>query len=153
MHSEKGLLYHIYTQGNNGQRVFFDDDNYLFFLRKIKTHLVPFVDIMAWCLMPNHFHLMVLVNEVELIVDNISWSATNTSGSATNTSGSAAQSRAPINICSLQKSIGIILASYIRAINKQNKTTGSLFRGHKKAECLNYIDGITPSFYNTMQEH
>ena len=68
MHFEEGYIYHIYNQGNNKQRLFFNRDNYLFFLRKIKVHLLPYVDILAWCLMPNHFHLMVLVNSAELPV-------------------------------------------------------------------------------------
>jgi len=46
-------------------------------------------------------------------------------------------------------SIAIMLRSYTRAINKQNKTSGSLFRPHTKAECLNCPKGITPSYINT----
>ena len=30
--------------------------------------LSPYASIFAWCLMPNHFHLMVLVNETEMEV-------------------------------------------------------------------------------------
>jgi putative transposase len=50
---------------------------------------------------------------------------------------------------SFNDSLGIMLRSYTRAINKQNGTTGSLFRKETKAECLNRNDGITPSFYDT----
>lgn len=42
-----------------------------------------------------------------------------------------------------------MLASYTRAINKQNSTEGSLFRQKTKAEPLAEQNGITPSFYNT----
>jgi putative transposase len=66
MHFENGHLYHIYNQGNNKQKIFFDRDNYVFFLRKIRTHMLPYCDVLAYCLMPNHFHLMVSVNEVQL---------------------------------------------------------------------------------------
>ncbi len=48
-----------------------------------------------------------------------------------------------------QKSIGILLSSYTRAINKQNGFSGSLFRQKTKAECLNCANGIAPSFFNT----
>jgi len=34
----------------------------------------------------------------------------------------------------------------MRAINKQEKFTGALFREGTKAECLNRPNGITPSF-------
>ncbi len=63
MNFEKGYIYHIYNQGNNRQKIFFNRENYLFFLKKIKTYILPYSDIFAWCLMPNHFHLMVLVND------------------------------------------------------------------------------------------
>jgi len=66
MQFESGHIYHIFNQGNNRQMIFFDRENYLFFLRKMRTHILPFADILAWCLMPNHFHLMVYVNQTEV---------------------------------------------------------------------------------------
>lgn len=59
---------------------------------------------------------------------------------------SATLSRTPSKQDSFQKSIGILLASYTRAINKQKNTSGSLFRSKTKAECVNCPAGITPSF-------
>lgn len=56
---EKNKIYHIYNRGNNRQEIFFNRNNYLFFLKKIKIHLSPFIDIFCYCLMPNHFHLLV----------------------------------------------------------------------------------------------
>jgi putative transposase len=143
---DRNHIYHIYNQGNNKQKIFFSEDNYLFFLQKMKSHLLPYVDIMAWCLMPNHFHWMIYVREVE---------ACYKSGSA-HTSGSATESRAPTSgdekkIISLNHSIGILLASYTRAIQKQEGTSGSLFRDKTKAECVTKFNGITPSFYNSSQ--
>ncbi|HJV79009.1 MAG TPA: hypothetical protein VJ602_11560 [Paludibacter sp.] len=49
----------------------------------------------------------------------------------------------------LNKEIGILLASYTRAINIQEQRTGSLFRDKTHAECLTTPQGITPSFFNT----
>ncbi len=162
MQIEKGYIYHIYNQGNNRQKIFFERENYLFFLKKIKTHILPYVDILAWCLMPNHFHLMVLVNETELLFEQshpmspphsqgLTQSQTLTKQNPDSvSSGSATSSRAPTKIArtNLNKEIGILLASYTRAINKQKGTTGSLFRSKTKAECLNKPEGITPSFFN-----
>jgi len=129
MNFEKGYLYHIYNQGNNKQKIFFNKENYIFFLQKIKTFVLPYADILAWCLMPNHFHLMVLVNEIEFEDVKI---------------GSATSSRAPNT--NLNKSIGILLASYTRGINKEQNRSGSLFRDKTKAEWINCATGITPSF-------
>ena len=63
MKFEPNNLYHIYNRGNNSQPVFFEPENYNFFIGKIKHHLHPLVDILAYCLMPNHFHLLVSVPE------------------------------------------------------------------------------------------
>ena len=131
---EKGHIYHIYNQGNNRQKIFFNRENYFFFLGKMKEYILPYTDIMAWCLMPNHFHWMVYVRETDIF-----------------RSRGATQSRTPTisdNI-SFNKSIGILLASYTRAINNQENITGSLFREKTKAECLTAFNGITPSFFNT----
>ena len=134
MKFEKGYIYHIYNQGNNRQKIFFNRDNYLFFLKKIQVQITPYSDILAWCLMPNHFHLMVLVNEVSLPLDALTegFASSESPGSRT-----------------LNQSIGIMLRSYTNAINKQKNTSGSLFRNSTKSECLNCPNGITPSFYNT----
>ena len=68
MNFENGDLYHIYNQGNNKIPIFYSRENYIFFLKKIKLHLLPHADIIAWCLMPNHFHLMLYVHTLELII-------------------------------------------------------------------------------------
>ena len=152
---EKGHIYHIYNQGNNRQKIFFNRENYFFFLGKIKEYILPYADIMAWCLMPNHFHWMVYVRETDIFRSRgatQSRTPTNSGPSANATiSSDNSQSRTPTisdNI-SFNKSIGILLASYTRAINNQENITGSLFREKTKAECLTAFNGITPSFYNT----
>ena len=129
MQLEKGYLYHIYNQGNNKQKIFFNRENYIFFLKKIKTHVLPYADILSWCLMPNHFHLMVLVNETHLPTHPMTSSHRMSDKTRT-----------------LNNSIAIMLRSYTRAINKEKDTSGSLFRQKTKAECINCTNGITPSF-------
>ncbi len=51
-------FYHIYNRGNNKQDIFSRRENYLYFLKKIRKHLLPHLDIVAYCLMPNHFHIL-----------------------------------------------------------------------------------------------
>ena len=114
---EEGHIYHVYNRGNNKEKIFYHNYNYLYFIEKIRTSILPYSDILAWCLIPNHFHLMVEVKRV--IFNNVS----------------------------LNHSIGRMLSSYTRAINNQEKRRGSLFQEHTKAICLTTIDGITPSWY------
>jgi len=119
---EEKHLYHIYNQGNNRQRIFFTRDNYVFFLKKIRPYILPYADILAWCLMPNHFHLMV---------------------SVTHQMSNSKMTR------TFSDSIAILLRSYTRAINNQEIRTGALFKPHTQAVCLNESKGITPAFFNT----
>ncbi len=54
-----GEHYHVYNRGHNRQPIFFDRDNQLFFLRRVREYLVDHADVLAYCLMPNHYHLLV----------------------------------------------------------------------------------------------
>ena len=56
MHLCPGEYYHIYNRGNNKQPIFFNDANYIFFVKKIRKQLAPIADIICYCLLPNHFH-------------------------------------------------------------------------------------------------
>lgn len=130
MQFEEGHIYHIYNQGNNRQKIFFDRENYHFFLKKMQDHLLPHCNILAYCLMPNHFHWM-----VEVTSQGVTLSHPLRSNSTNN----------------LNNSIGILLRSYTRAINKRYNQSGSLFRDGTKAQCLTQAqtDRISPAFFNT----
>lgn len=131
MFFESDHIYHIYNQGNNHQKIFFNRQNYLFFLKKIREHISPYADVLAWCLMPNHFHLMVFVKTVELEID-----------------GSKDLNKRK-KTRTLNNSIGLLLRAYTRAINNQERRSGSIYRRTTKAECISKIDGIANAFLNT----
>jgi REP element-mobilizing transposase RayT len=54
-------VYHIYNRGNNGQALFIEDRNYHYFLQLYTRHVHPAVETYAYCLLPNHFHLLIRV--------------------------------------------------------------------------------------------
>jgi len=55
-------FYHLYNRGNNRQAIFFERENFVFLLRLFNECCpIADVEIVAYCLMPNHFHLLVRV--------------------------------------------------------------------------------------------
>jgi len=60
--------YHIYNHGNGDANLFREERNYPFFLAKLREHIAPVAELVSWCLMPNHFHLVVKIwEEVEIL--------------------------------------------------------------------------------------
>ena len=61
--------YHIYNRGINRGNIFFEERNYGYFLDLLYKHLEPVVDIYAYCLLKNHFHLLVKTKPEEEIIE------------------------------------------------------------------------------------
>jgi putative transposase len=56
-----GLPHHITQRGNYRQPVFIGDGDRHFFLRRLADHARHYgIDVLAWCLMSNHFHLIAI---------------------------------------------------------------------------------------------
>ncbi len=117
MHFEKDYVYHIYKRGNNRQKIFFNDKNYIFFLAKIQKYIISNCELLAYCLMPNHFHFLIQANDSTV----------------------KTVEKAGIEQNMFSESIRILLSSYTQAINKQENRTGSLFTQNTKAKSLNYF--------------
>ena len=69
---QHGKYYHIYNRGINGCKLFYEDENYNYFLKLYNTHVSPIVDTFAYCLMKNHFHFLIRIKEEnEILVQPI----------------------------------------------------------------------------------
>ncbi len=107
-------IYHIYNRGNNKQIIFFKRDNYIYFLNKIRRYILPNCEILAYCLMPNHFHLLVYVDErLDINFEN-----------------------PLITNNKLSEGIRLLLSSYTKGINVQEQRIGNLFQQKTKARCV-----------------
>jgi len=61
-----GVPHHITQRGNRRQRTFFDDEDYETYLRLLAASCAEHrVAIRAWCLMPNHVHLLAVPKTAE----------------------------------------------------------------------------------------
>jgi REP element-mobilizing transposase RayT len=60
---EAGVTYHIYNRSVGNDNLFFQEGNYAYFIEKWKEYL-PYMDVYAYCLMPNHFHFLAQVKSI-----------------------------------------------------------------------------------------
>ena len=61
-----GLPHHVTQRGNGRQQVFFDEADYRLYRDLLKQHCdAAGVGIWAWCLMPNHVHLVLVPGDAD----------------------------------------------------------------------------------------
>lgn len=97
--------YHFYNRGNNREAIFYERENYLFFLRRVGDYLYPVLDIVAYCLMPTHHHLLARVRQ---------------------TSDVSKTSEVSVGVSRATQRLGV---SYTKAMNKRYDRAGALFQG------------------------
>ncbi|MBC8385357.1 MAG: transposase [Candidatus Cloacimonetes bacterium] len=66
----EGGIFHVYNRGCNKELIFFEEQNYLDLLNRIKkSNRLENFGIIAYCLMPNHYHFLIQ-QKTELSVSN-----------------------------------------------------------------------------------
>lgn len=138
---ESGKYYHIYNRGNNGQNIFFDSENYTFFLNRYHQYISPFCDTIAWVLLKNHFHILLYVKPFEEIkIEKLEYTAT----------------EIPKKI-DVHLQFGHFFNSYAKAINKRYNRTGSLFEKNferKEVDSASYFKKLIHYIhFNPVKHH
>jgi len=129
---EYNNYYHIYNRGINGTNLFLTPDNYKHFLELLSIYIDPIAEIFAWCLMKNHFHLLVRVNtENEIgylnplyakeMDKSKKWKTYLPKTSAEKVQMEKWKKPNPTN------QFGHLFDAYAKAFNKLNNRTGGLF--------------------------
>ena len=62
---EPGQSYHIYNRGNNRDLLYREEENYHYFLRLARKHIIPIADVYAYALLPDHFHFLIRIKDEE----------------------------------------------------------------------------------------
>ena len=116
-------IYHIYNHANGKENLFENTDNYNYFLKRYQYFIEPIADTFAYCLMPNHLHLMVRIKDIAHL------QAANKSFTLEKMGETVIVSELTEDSLSffLSKTFGNLFSSYSQAFNKQQQRRGSLF--------------------------
>jgi REP element-mobilizing transposase RayT len=107
-------IYHVYNQGNQKQTLFFEPYHYQRFIELTRYYVYPKCDILAYCLMPNHFHFMISATEL----------------SATQRMIGKVESN------ELSNAFRVLLSRYCQEMNRVKNETGSMFRQKTKMKLM-----------------
>ena len=135
-----GNYYHIYNRGNNGINVFLETENYYHFLRLYAKYIDPIAETYAWCLLKNHFHILVRIKESgEINARNLTYTTTETS-----------------KTIEPYRQFSHLFNAYTQAINKRHNRTGSLFETkfqRKLVTSENYFQQLIFYIHNNPVHH
>lgn len=137
---EEGRFYHIYNRAGGSGKLFFEPQNYSFFLAKWQRLIVPYIDVAAYCLMLNHFHFLgrvkPITNEIkECILQE-----------GTKMSKKYLAGRVDYNTF-LESQFKRVYGAYALAINKQENQHGSLFQKRFKRVQVRSVPNFWSTFY------
>ena len=97
---ESRRFYHVYNRTIDKKKMFVDEGNYVYFLKKFSFYLNELIEVYAYCLLDNHFHFLIRIKEnTALDLHEI-----------------------------VSKQFRLLFQSYALAFNKQRNRIGTLFQ-------------------------
>jgi putative transposase len=132
----EGQYFHIYNRGVNGEDLFKEKRNYYYFLEQYRFYCADVLETLAYCLLKNHFHLLVFVKEnVEVVRQD----------------GKEGMFR-----LNASKQLGHLFNSYAQSINKACNRTGPLFESpfeRKLVDDESYLTSVIYYINSNAQHH
>lgn len=114
----ENVVYHVYNRGINYAPIFFEEKNYHYFLSKYDKYISPIADTLSYCLLPNHFHLLLRIKELRLPIAE--------TGCLTH----------------IQKAFKDFFISYAKSVNKHYGRSGALLQYKFKRKPVVKFDQI-----------
>jgi putative transposase len=131
----EGQYFHMYNRGVNGEDLFKEERNYYYFLQQYKLYCADVLETLAYCLLRNHFHLLVYVKE------NVEVPRRDGQG---------------MFKMNASKQLGHFFNSYAQSINKAHKRTGPLFESpfeRKLVDDESYLMSMIYYCHRNAQHH
>lgn len=118
---EPGQMYHVWTHANGDENLFRREENYPFFLGKYSYYIPHIADTFAYCLMPNHLHLMVRVKGEAEVLEYLKTKVSITDPTLRGFENLGGFSRV------ISRQFSHLFNSYTQSFNKYYGRKGSLF--------------------------
>lgn len=128
--------YHIFNHANGFENIFMKEVNFYYFLEKYRLYISPIAETYAYCLMPNHFHLVVRIRKratIEELIRNKHKTTNSTNNFSKVQNFGKVSSNNDIEKY-LSKQFANLFSCYTQSFNKVYQRMGSLFIKNFKRE-------------------
>ena len=109
------VIYHIYNRGVNRENIFIEERNYAYFLSLYIKYIEPVAETFAYCLLRNHFHILVRIKPEQ-------------AQTQPPTQDQTLRVSETLRVLSPSTQFSNFFNAYAKAINKGYGRTGSLFQ-------------------------
>lgn len=139
--------FHVYNHAIGEDLLFYNDQNYLYFLKLFGDYITPIAHLYGYCLMNNHFHFLIKI-KTEDQVFNYFWSEGKFPEEKENLSSikklANAEGLNNIDVLALHisKQFSNYFNAYAKTINEQEKRRGGLFESPFKRKALGDVEDI-----------
>ncbi|MBS1488729.1 MAG: hypothetical protein JST43_14205 [Bacteroidetes bacterium] len=151
---EPNQSYHLYTHANGSENLFRNEENFRYFLKRYEEYIPAVADTLAYCLMPNHLHLLVRIKSEAELTEFFNKKEKDLTGllSADKQDLSGLDVLQRLTILQFSH----LFNAYTKAYNKVYKRRGSLFiRAFKRKEITSdsYFTGIIHYIHHNPVHH
>ena len=138
MYEPEGV-YHIYNHANGSEDMFIDEENYYYFLEKYAEKLNGVVSTFAYCLMPNHFHLLIKVRSEKTLLNFLA------EKKRKNKHLKIPEGLSKVELLHyiVHRQFHNFLGGYAKAFNKYHNRKGSLLRQNTKRKMVDSAKYLT----------
>ena len=151
---EAECFYHVYNRTIDQGKLFANYGNYVFFLKKFDEYLSGFVNTYAYCLLGNHFHLLIEILPEKEIMENLELFKQSDKGKTIVNRDSLSFNKSVHEIVSHQ--FKKFFQSYSMSFNKQQGRIGTLFQTPFKRVKIDddqYFTNIVYYIHSNPQKH
>ena len=133
---QSNRIYHIFNRAIGNEALFKNNENYRYFLQKYHEHTSSVAATFVWCLLPNHFHIIICIKPESEIISHYKFVK------------KIERVDKEILPDFIMERFSNFFNGYTKAFNKQHNRKGSLFIDFmKRVEIMDNRQFMATTFY------